>query len=153
MNPLSKESNVRASLKKYFVDALGSSVTFDTTLASPDTRTQGTTAIKQWYNIDFKDFSRDALALYNFDIYILSRQDAEGVKLAECVDTIMDLLVDSNITDGMRRIDLFDVSEEPWSLIGGMVVQEIWDDPVYFPLEDETKMKVFAVKMRWGAAI
>lgn len=153
MNPLSKESNVKSSLKKYFVDALGAAVTFDTSLASPDIRSQGAAAIKQWYNINFGEFGRQALAEYLFEIYILSRQDAEGVKLAESVDTVMDMLVDSGMTDGLKRIPLYDITETPWEVIGQMVVQEIWDDPIYEAQEDETKIKVFNVKLRWGAAM
>jgi len=153
MNALSKETNVRSSLKKYFVDALGTVVTFDISLASPDIRTQGSTAIKQWYNIDFGEFGRQDLAEYLFEIYILSRQDAEGVKLIENTDKIMDMLVDSSMTDGMKRIPLYDVSSIPWELIGSMVVQDIWDAPVYNILDDETKLKILSVRLRWGAAM
>lgn len=153
LNALSKESNVKASLKKYFVDALGNVVTFDTTLASPNIRVQGSNAVKQWYNINFREFGRQTLAEYFFDVYILSRQDPEGVKLAENTDTIMDLLVDNTMQDGMRRIPLYDITKDPWELIGSMVVQDISDDELYLPLEDETKAKVLAVRLRWGAAI
>jgi hypothetical protein len=92
LHPLSKESNVKSSIKKYFVDNLSSTVTFDTSLAAPDVRKQGTDAVKQWYNVDFGEFGRDALAYYYFDVYCLSRQDSEGVKLGEMVDDLMELL-------------------------------------------------------------
>ena len=151
LNPLSKETNVRASLKKYFVDAFGSLVTFDTSLASPDLRVQGSQAVKQWYNIDFGEFGRQALAEYLLDIYCMSRQDMEGVKLAEMVDNMMDKLLDSTKTDGMRRIPLYDVSITPWRLLGSMVVQDIWDAPSLGVIEDESKIKVLSVRLRWGA--
>lgn len=153
LNPLSKEANVKSSLKKYFVDAFGTAVTFDTSLASPDLREQGTSAIKQWYNVDFGEFGRKDLAEYFFEIYCLSRQDPEGAKLAQSVDEIMDLLVDSTKTDGMRRIPLYDASSAPWSLLGAMVVQDIWDAPTLSMAEDETKIKVLSVRLRWGAAM
>ena len=153
LNPLSRESNVKSSLKKYFVDALGTAVTFDVSLASPDMRSQGVSAINEWYNVDFGEFGRQELADYYFEVYIMTRQDPEGVKLAENSDTIMDLLVDNTLQDGMRRIPLYDTSEIPWVLIGNMAVQDIWDAPVYNVMEDETKIKILSVRMRWGAAI
>ena len=153
LNPLSREANVKTSVKKYFIDALGALVTFDTTLAAPDLRKQGIGAVKQWYNIDLGEFGRSELNEYMFDAYMLSRQDPEGVKLAEISDTMMDLLVDSLMTDGMRRIPLYNVSAAPWSQITSMVVQDIWDAPILDTVEDETKIKIFSVRLRWGAAM
>jgi hypothetical protein len=151
LHPLSKETNVRQSLKKYFVDNLGTTVTFDTSLAAPDVRVQGAAAVKQWYNVDFGEFGRDSLALFYMDVYCLSRQDPEGVKLTESADTLMDLLVDSTKTDGMRRINLYDVSKSPWEVLGAMVVQDVWEAPTQDVVEDETKLKLFSVRLRWGA--
>lgn len=153
MNALSKEANVKSSLKKYFVDALGTAVTFDTSLASPDLRVQGASAVKQWYNIDFGEFGRQSLNEYLFDVYCLSRQDPEGVELAIMTDSMMDLLVDSSKTDGMKRIPLYDVSQDPWELLASMVVQDVWDARILDAIEDETKIKILSVRLRWGAAV
>jgi len=155
MNPLAKESNVGSSLKKYFVDALGSdNVTFDVSLASPDIRKQGAGSIKQWYNVSFGPFGREALADYSFEIFCLSRQDSEGIKLIQMSDTLIALLFDSSKTDGMRRIPYYDASSLPWSLIGAMVVQEISEGFTPKPLpSDETKLKIYSVRLRWGLAI
>jgi hypothetical protein len=153
LNPLSREANAKTSVKKYFIDALGSSVTFDTSLASPDLRVQGISAVQQWYNIEFGEFGRSELNEYLFDAYMLSRQDPEGVKLAEITDVMMDLLVDSTKTDGMKRIPLYDISLTPWSQIASMVVQDIWDAPILDTVEDETKIKILSVRLRWGAAM
>jgi len=153
MNPLAMETNVKSSLKKYFVDVFADAVTFDTSLASPDIRSQGPSVVKQWYNVDFGTFGRQELAEYMFDIYCLSRQDMEGVKLAEMVDTMMDLLLDPSVSDGMRRIPLYDVTLTPWEVITNMVVQDIWDSPNVDITEDETKLRVLSVRLRWGAKI
>lgn len=153
LHPLSRESNVKGSLKKYFVDALGSAVTFDTSLAVPDLRMQGESGVKQWYNVDFGEFGREALALYYFDVYCLSRQDAEGVELAKLADVLIDMLVDGTNQDGMRRIPLYDITKTPWEEIGAMVVQDIWDAPSVSMIEDETEIKIFSVRMRWGCQI
>ena len=95
----------------------------------------------------------DALALYYFEVYCLSRQDPEGVKLAEIADTLMDLLVDNSLQDGLRRIPFYDISKTPWENIGAMIVQDVWDAPSVDMVEDETKLKIFSVRMRWGAKI
>jgi hypothetical protein len=153
MHPLSKETNVKTSLKKYFIDALGTAVTFDTSLASPDLRIQGAKAVKQWYNIAFGEFGRSALNEYMFDAYMLSREDPEGEKLAEISDIMMDLLVDSLMEDNTRRIPLYDVSAAPWTQITSMMVQDIWDAPILDTIEDETKIKIYSVRLRWGAIL
>jgi hypothetical protein len=151
MNPLSMETNVRGSLKKYFVDVFTDTVTFDTSLAAPDLRSQGKDVLKQWYNVDFGTFGREALSEYMFEVYCLSRQDPEGVELTKMSDVLVGLLVDSKMTDGMKRIPLYDVTMNPWMLVTNMVVQDIWDAPVTDIMEDETKLKIFSVKLRWGA--
>jgi hypothetical protein len=153
MNALANETNVKNSLKKYFVDLFDEAVTFDVSLAAPDLRKQGTGAIKQWYNVKFGQFGRNVLAEYLFDIYCLSRQDAEGKMLSITADAMMNVLLDSSKTDGMRRIPFYDVSKTPWELIGAMVVQEINDAAPFFIQEDETKVKIFNVRLRWGLAI
>jgi hypothetical protein len=153
MNALAKESNVKSSLKKYFVDAFGEYVTFDISLASPDIRTQGSNVVNQWYNISFGEFGRQVLSDYQFEIFCLSRQDAEGIKLAEMADVLVALLVDSANSDGMRRIPFYDVSSIPWVQIGSMVVQEFWDNKPFALNADETKVKIYNVRLRWGTAI
>jgi hypothetical protein len=156
MNALANESNVQSSLKKYFVDTFGTNVTFDVSLAAPDIRKQGAGAITQWYNVSFGQFGRQVLSDYAFEVFCLSRQDAEGIKLATMSDALMSILVDSSKSDGARRIPLYDASKTPWELIGAMMVQEISDDAPYTIAglnEDETKMKIFLVRLRWGTVI
>jgi hypothetical protein len=153
MNALAKETNVKGSLKKYFVDIFDNAITFDVSLASPDIRKQGKDAVKQWYNVKFGQFGRNALSEYLFDIYCLSRQDTEGKMLSVSADAMMNSLVDSTKSDGMRRIALYDIEQSPWLLIGAMVVQDINDAAPFAVQEDETKVKIFNVRLRWGTAI
>jgi hypothetical protein len=153
MNALAKESNVKDSLKKYFVDALGDIVTFDLSLKEPDIRKSGSAAIKQWYNVSFGQFGRNALADYTFEVYCLSRQDTEGILLSVMTDVLFNLLVDSTKTDGMRRIPIYDTENIPWNLIGAMVIQEIGDNVPFQLPEDETKIKIYSVRLRWGLTI
>ena len=153
MNILAKEKNIKSSLKKYFVDALGENITFDISLKEPDIRKFGSTVVKQWYNISFGQFGRNALADYTFEIFCLSRQDTEGIQLSLMTDTLFNLLVDSTKTDGMRRIPLYDTEQTPWELLGAMVVQEIGDNVPFQLPRDEVKVKIYSVRLRWGLAL
>lgn len=156
MNPLSYETNARGSLKKFLVDSIGDAhITFDRTLSYPDTRERGEDAVTWWVNVVFGEMGRDALADFSIDLYVCTRQDAEGVLLSEKSDLIFSLLTDSSKTDGMKRIPFYDVSSDPWTELTAMVVQYIYDSPVFditLP-EDETKVKMLTVLFRWGAAI
>jgi hypothetical protein len=153
LHKLSKEVNVTRSLKKFFLDVLGTAVTFDVSLAAPDTRTQGNAAVLKWYSVSFGSFGLQALNEYFFEIYCLSREDPEGDELAEMADIVKGLLVDSTFTDGMKRIPLYDVTQNPWEVIAQMIVQDFWDaTPTIAVLEDETKFKLYSVRLRWGAA-
>lgn len=156
MNPLSYETNVRGSLKKFFVDAIGdANITFDRTLASPDTRELGEDAVDWWINVSFGEMGRNDLADFSIDLYVCTRQDSEGVLLSEKTDLVFSLLLDSTKTDGMKRVPFYDVSTDPWTELTAMVVQYIYDSPVFditIP-EDETKVKMLTVLFRWGAAI
>ena len=153
LHALAKEQNVKSSLKKYFLDNLGeNAVTFDTSLAAPDVRSQEEDAVTQWYNVDFGNFGRQTLSEYLFNIYCMSREDPEGDKLAGMIDTVVGLLVDSTITDGMGRIPLYDTSALPWIQITSMIVQDVVDVSLE-ETEDETKMKMLSVRLRWGTII
>jgi hypothetical protein len=66
---------------------------------------------------------------------------------------MMALLLDPSVGDGIRRIPLYDVTQTPWVLVTNMMVQDIWDTPNIEITEDETKVKVLSVRLRWGAKI
>jgi hypothetical protein len=51
----------------------------------------------------------------------------------------------------MQRIPFYDTSMSPWTEIGFMSVQDVWDAPSVEMTEDETKLKVFSVRLRWGS--
>lgn len=153
LHALAKERNVKSSLKKFFLDNLGeNAVTFDTSLSAPDIRSQEENVVTQWYNVDFGNLGRQTLSEYLFNIYCMSREDPEGDNLAVMVDTVMGLLVDSTITDGMGRIPFYDTSVVPWVQITSMIVQDVVDVSLE-ETEDETKIKMLSVRLRWGTII
>jgi len=150
LNNTAKEYNARASLKKFFVDNLGSLVFFDKSLASPDLRSAST---KKWILINFRGFTRASLGEYYLEAYCSTRQDPEGMELAKLVDQFTGLLYDSTSTDGVTHIPLYDTDNVTWQEIGAMVMQEIIDTPPFRIPEDETKVKIFSIRMRWGMSI
>lgn len=148
----SQEVNIRGSIKKFFVDALGNDlVTFDKSLANPDIRTD-VTKIK-WVLFQFGPFGRSALADYSLGISCMTRKDPEGMELAALVDQVMALITDNTRSDGMARIPLYDVSSLPWVRIGAMAVQEIIDTLPFEVPGDETKARMLNARLRWGAAL
>ncbi len=146
-----RESNLRDSIKKYFVDALytteGIDLLFDKFLSSP--KVQGN-EIDKWYAIMIGEIDLGTLSEVQLDIFCCARKDAEGFKLAQLRDKVMNYLIDTSQTDGMARITLYKSSAtEAWTNIGGMVVQILSESP-QMDAEDNTKFKSITVSLRWG---
>lgn len=152
LNALAREENVKRSIKKYFVDLLGNDIVmFDKSLSHPDVRTDKTRV--KWVIFQFGPYSRSVMSDYTLTISCMTRKDPEGVELSKLCDQVMDLLVDRAISDGMARIPLYDTSIVPWIKIGGMTVQETLDSLPFEAPGDETKARIMAARLRWGAAL
>ena len=154
LDPTARESNLRDSIKKFFVDniARGESIpiTFDRGLVNP--RLQGQVT-KKWVSLIFGPMERGYLSSAFLQIYICTREDNEGFKLAQLGDKVMGILHDSNHTDGMARIPFYrSLENEPWELIGAIVVQEVIEGGS-FDIEDETKVKLLTARLRWASKI
>jgi hypothetical protein len=145
-----KEYNARASLKKFFIDNLGSTVFFDKSLGSPDLRNPST---KKWVLINFKDFTRASLGEFYIEAYCATRQDPEGMELSKLVDELMGLLYDPTKSDGVTHIPFYKADVTPWIHISAMVMQEVIDTPPFRIPEDETKVKIMSIRFRWGMEI
>lgn len=145
-----KERNIKSSIKKFFVDYFGTAVTFDKTVAHPDIRDSSLT---KWVLVNFKGFQRATLAEYIVEIYCATRKDPEGDNLTKLTDEVCGLLYNENASDGLTRIPLYDVYTTPWTLLSGMVVQEIIDTPIFKMPSDETKVKILTLRIRWGMQI
>ncbi len=150
LSSTAKERNIKSSLKKFFVDALGSKVLFDKTVAHPDIRDSSTTA---WVLVNFKGFQRSAMAEYIVELQCATRKDPEGDNLTKLTDEVASLLYDSGMTDGLARITLYDSYTTPWTKVSSMVVQEIIDTPIFRMPSDETKVKILTLRIRWGMQI
>jgi hypothetical protein len=152
LDPTARESNVRDSVKKYFVDNLnrgkGVEVSFDKTLAAP--AVQGI-EVKKWIMIAFRDLQVDNLSTQSIEIFCCTKQDSEGFVLTQLRDTVTEYLIDNTKTDGMARIPLYrSHPTDPWVQVGTMVVQIETESPS-MDGPDGTKFKVIPILLRWGA--
>lgn len=144
------ELNFRKSVKKYLVDNLSPvPVTFDKGLKDP---VLGGRSTKKWLSVLFGDIERGYLTEAWVQVYVLTRQDAEGDEQAGLSDSVLAVLSDRDQTDGFRRIPLYDASLDPWSEVGSIIVQEVLEGGS-FVLADETKVKEISARLRWGSKV
>lgn len=147
-----RESNIRDSIKKYFVDNLytteGIELLFDKLLSTP--KVQGN-EIDKWYAVMIGSIDLGTLSEVSIDIFCCTRKDSEGFKLAQLRDKVMNYLIDTTQTDGMARITLYKSSAtEAWTDIGTMLVQ-IDSESAQMEAEDNTKFKTITARLRWGS--
>lgn len=150
LDPTAREANLRDSIKKHFVDALepNTTVILDKGLATPEN-----VSLEKWISINFGQMNWSTLSDGYLQIYVCTRKDNEGFKLAQLRDTVMGHLSDITQTDGMKRIDFYrSYQSQPWQLIGALLVQEVTESP-QLDLDDETKYKLLIVRLRWGSKI
>lgn len=152
-----RESNIRDSVKKYFVDGLvtgkGIQVTFDKYLSTP--KIQGLPAeVDKWVSIMFGEMVIDSLSYIYIDIVCCSKQDSEGFKLAQVRDSVMDLLVNSDgESTSMISIPLYRSRRDgAWTLIGHMGITNIRETGSD-EAPDGVKFKVITIALRWGAKV
>lgn len=146
-----KLTNVRNSIKKYFVDTLSTieaiDLSFDRSIVDPYLEN---TSLTKWVLVNFGRVSQqDVFSIHDFDVVCCTRQDAEGVRLMQMVDTVQGYLYDSTQTDRLKRITLYN---DAWTSIGSLLIT---DNVVSFQdlARDETKFVVIACAVRWAAKV
>lgn len=149
LDPTLSESCFKNSIKKFFVDTIQTgediSIDFDVQYVIPeDTGVD----LKQWVSVKFGNIIGGTVSRSHIIVYLFTRGDSEGVDLSLMRDTILDKLIDLNMTDGKARIPFYDLS---WSVIGAMLptVQSESDDVGI--LKDTTKYKWVRVDLAWGS--
>lgn len=149
-----KESNVRDSIKKFFVDNIetieGVPITFDTGLSTPAMQEL---SVLEWVAIQFGSFDLDNLASVFLEIYCCTKQDPEYSRLALLRDKVMGYLVDTSQTDCLKRIDLYQSHpSSAWTRLTSMIVLLDPEGP-QLTAPDGTKFKVINARLKWGGAI
>jgi len=155
LDATARESNVRDSIKRFFIDNIykteGIQLTFDRTLSTP--KIQGTEAATRWVSVNFGPMDMDYLSNLILTVYLCTRQDSEGFRLAQLRDTVMGYLSDTDETDGMKRITFYrSRSTGAWMPIGSILVQDVTESGQMLA-PDETKYKVLTVRCRFASKI
>jgi len=155
LDATAKESNLKDSVKRYFIDSLykteGVHVTFDKYLSTP--RIQGK-EVDRWVSINFGSLAMSSMSQFILRIFPCTRSDSEGFKLSQLRDKIYKYLVNADMTDGMARIPFYrSRAEGAWTLLDtGMVVQDVIESD-QLDADDGTKFKEMTVRIRFSAKV
>jgi len=155
LDDTAKESNIRDSIKKYFVDSIytaeGVQITFDRYLTTPNVQGR---AVDKWVSVNFGDMDLSSLSTHDLSIMCCTRSDGEGFKLAQLRDKVYKYLTDNTQTDGMARFAFYrSRAAGAWTqLAGGFLVQDILESR-QFDAEDGTKYKVLSVRLRFSSKV
>lgn len=156
LDPTSRESNFRDSMKKFFVDNLttteGIPVLFDSTLTTPNIRGR---SVDRWYKVLFGNLYRDTMSDAIVRVVCCTKEDNEGFKLAQLGDKLLGYLtVDPSDSSGdkTKHIDFYQSNVQPWVKIGGIIVQNIDEIGEDFS-PDKTKFKTFIVRLRFASKL
>jgi len=154
LDSTAKESNVRDSIKKFFIDSLytaeGVQVTFDRYLSTPDVRSK---SVDRWVSINFGGMELSELSSHMLNIYCCTRADGEGFKLAQLRDKVYKYLTDNTQTDGMARITFYrSRADGNWTGIGYFIVQDVIESQ-QFEADDGTKYKILTARLRFSSKV
>ncbi len=156
LSPLSRESNYKDSLKKFFIDFLREQnipVTFDRLLNFPAVFSEifviKDERVDKWVSIISGGTTERIPIISAFPvIYVCSRRDNEGYKLAQLRDLVKGKLEES------RSIPFYRSYPEPmeWELIGRMTVYYLGESE-QLTIQDGTKVKRMSLELKWASTI
>ena len=154
LDDTAKESNLRDSIKKYFVDSIytaeGQQITFDKYLATPNIQGK---SVDRWVSVNFGGLDMSDLSSYPLNIYCCTRADGEGFKLAQLRDKVYKYLADNTQTDGMARITFYrSRADGNWTVIGYILVQDVIESQ-QFEADDGTKYKILTARLRFSSKV
>jgi len=153
LDPTARRANFKDSIKRFFCSGYTGELTFDKSLSSPDLLNDK--SVDRWVNIDLGEIDRGYMSTVPLEVYCASRKDPEGFKLAQLTDTMVDLLSDTTMTDGMKRIPFYrSVPSGPddWVLLGSFVVQDIIESKE-LRAPDNTKYIILFVTLKTASKI
>lgn len=121
LDPTTRESDFKASIKKYFLDNLETSdlKIFFERLEEIPLDDSGNKYLK-WIIIIFGRRELGAVSEQQISIDLYTREDKEGDKIAALADTVLQYIIDDSVIDGMVRIPLWDTSGS-WIQVGGIL--------------------------------
>ncbi len=151
ISPVSKETNLKNSIKKYFLDSLEtleSIPVFFEDLTETPSDVNGDKLL-QWVVISFGRGNLGNVSEKLVSIEAYTRNDSEGDDLSALCDVIMGYILNEDSTNGLATIPFYDTSSDPWVFVGGMMpflqpsLNEMQGD-------DYTKYKAINILCKWG---
>lgn len=155
LDPTARQANVMDSIKKFLADSLETTesiaLTFDVSLSAPTL--QGT-SVDRWIAVGIGPLDMQTLSAFTVNLFCCTRRDPEGFKLAQLRDTVYNYLIDTDQTDGMKKITFYrSRAAGAWTdLESGIVVSEVIESGV-MEAPDETKYKILTVTMKFASKV
>lgn len=149
LDPTISEVDFKRSVMKYLIDGLsGISLFFKPLNSAPRDDTDA--ELSQWVVVLLGERRIDAVSscYITFDIY--SRKDDEGFEISRIVDSIVEIFIDEDATNGLKFIPLYNTSGTPWVEIGGILPIHKYSSRV-MPGKDQTLLKSVTYEFKWGA--
>jgi hypothetical protein len=139
MDATLKEINIWRSVKKFFSDGISEvPVYFDRIITAPSAD-----APERWVNVIVEDLAPNQVSSAIMNVYMFSKNDHEGDKLAQLRDTVLELLFPGSI-------DLYDTTGDSWVKVGGMVIR-VDGQSKAMQAPDGSKMSYITTTLKWGA--
>lgn len=151
ISPVSRQVNIKNSVKKYFLYALEeleNLTVFFEELSETPSDDNGDKLLK-WVTILFGRGDLGHVSEQQITISAYTRDDSEGYELSVLLDTIMGYILDEDSTNGLATIPFYDTSVVPWVFAGGMMP---FLQPSLGEMEgaDGTKLKDINIVCKWG---
>lgn len=140
MDPWLQESNLRKSLKKYFVDNLQTiediNVYFDRVFQPTDN------AVVQWICVVSRIVKIAQVCEGSLTVHMFTKRDREGDVIVALRDTVMDYLLES--------FPFYDTDSSAWELLGRVQLYPVDETDIVY-LIDNGKLKTLEFDMKWSA--
>ena len=109
-------------------------------------------SVKEWISVNFGNIDFEGICEGLVEVYVLTREDAEGLKNDILVDRLMNFFSDPAMPDGNKRIPFYEI-------VDGALVQTstLWLARVTplkeFTLSDETKVCPTQLWFSWNGTL
>jgi len=151
LSPVSRESDFKNSIKKYFLDSLetieGIPTFFEFLDATPCDSSGN--KLRKWVIVSFGNCVFGNVSEGQISVEAYTRKDSEADDLVVLLDTIRNYIIDENSINGLHTIPYYNTSVTPWTIVGGMI-------PFLQPTmgigegRDHTRFKDVNILCKWG---
>ena len=152
LSPETRHSDLKGSLKKYFVDNLETTSEIKLFLKwIPDVPVDASgNKLDQWAIIILGDHNLGTVAECFVEINLFTRNDNEGDDLTALYDLLMNYIIDEGSSNGLVSIPYYDISSIPWVKVGGIIpfINRVFGAE---EMKDNTHMKTIHLLCKWGS--